>query len=119
MQERKTTTRDSVLGYVIRQARESAGMKQEDLASQVGLPPSSLSRIENGSYSSSVANFISIANALGTTGSELTAQAERYEESIRSMGGEIALKKSDAENMGIALVGAAVLLGALVLLARK
>lgn len=119
MNDYKATTRDSVLGYVIRQARERAGLKQEELAAKVGVPASSLSRIENGSYAVSAANFLAIATALGTTGSDLAAQAERCEAQIRSMGGQVALRKEEADNSGAVLVGAAVLLGALFLLGRK
>lgn len=115
----KATTRDSVLGYVIRQARERAGLKQDDLAAKIGLPASSLSRIENGSYAVSANNFMAIANALGTTGSELAAQVERCEHQIKAMGGQVALRKEEADNSGAVLVGAAVLLGALFLLGRK
>lgn len=115
----KATTRDSVLGYVIRQARERSGLKQEELAGKVGLPASSLSRIESGSYAVSAANMMAIADALGTTGSDLVSQAERCERQIKSMGGQIALRKEETDNSGAVLVGAAVLLGALVLLGKK
>lgn len=119
MTERKATTRDSVLGYVIRQARERAGLKQDELAAKIGLPASSLSRIENGSYAVTATNFMTIADALGTTGSELAAQAERFERQIKSMGGQVTLRKEEADNSGAVLVGAAVLLGTLFLLGKK
>lgn len=113
----QATTRDSVLGYVIRQTRERAGLKQSELAERVGIPTSSLSRIESGAYAVSAANLMQIATVLGTTGADLLTQADRFERQINAMGGQVVLHKEDS-GAGAALVAAAVLLGALVLLGR-
>lgn len=117
MPAQQATTRDSVLGYVIRQARERVGLKQSDLAERVGIPTSSLSRIETGAYAVSAANLMQIASALGTSGADLLNQADRFERQINTMGGKVVLHREDS-GAGAALVAAAVLLGALVLLGR-
>lgn len=117
MQAQQATTRDSVLGYVIRQARERAGLKQSDLAERVGLPTSSLSRIETGAYAVSAATLMQIASALGTSGADLLNQADRFERQIKTMGGQVLVHKED-NGAGAALVAAGLLLGALVLLGR-
>lgn len=55
----------SILGKLLSEAREGAGVKQSDLAAKLGLPPSYLSKIENGTRRLDVIEFIQIAEAMG------------------------------------------------------
>lgn len=53
-----------VLGRVLADARERHGFKQADLAGKLGLPPSYLSKIENGTRRLDVIELIHIAEAM-------------------------------------------------------
>lgn len=53
-----------VLGRVLFTARERAGLKQQDVAARLGLPPSYLSKIENGTRRLDVIELIRIAHAM-------------------------------------------------------
>ena len=53
-----------ILGNVLARARERAGLKQFDVAARLNLPPSYLSKVENGTRRLDVIEFIQIANAM-------------------------------------------------------
>ena len=53
-----------VLGRVIAHAREAKGLKQQDVASRLGLPASYLSKIEHGTRRLDAIEFIQIAEAI-------------------------------------------------------
>ena len=60
-----------ILGQVLVKARERAGLKQQDVAARLGLPPSYLSKVENGTRRLDVIELIRIAEAIGVDASEL------------------------------------------------
>lgn len=60
-----------VLGEVLTQARERAGVKQTDLATRLGMPASYLSKIENGTRRLDVIELVQIAEAMGADPSEI------------------------------------------------
>ncbi len=60
-----------VLGGVLVRARERSRLKQMDLAEKLGLPPSYLSKVENGTRRLDVVEFVHIAEALGADPCEL------------------------------------------------
>lgn len=54
-------------GIRIRQARENASMKSIDLAAELGISETQMSRIENGSSGCTVGTLIQIADVLGVS----------------------------------------------------
>jgi len=54
-----------ILGEAMVRARERAGLKQSEVAAKLGLPPSYLSKIENGTRRLDVIELIRIAEAMG------------------------------------------------------
>ena len=60
-----------ILGQVLVKARERAGLKQQDVAARLGLPPSYLSKVENGTRRLDVIELIRIAEAIGVDAAEL------------------------------------------------
>lgn len=66
-----------VLGEVIVRARERAGLKQADVAARLGLPPSYLSKIENGTRRVDAIELIHIAEAMNMEGASLLGEVEQ------------------------------------------
>ena len=64
-QPEKWRTWTEWVGKRIREARNEAGLTQEQLAAKSGLPQSHISRIENAKHSPARATIEKIANALG------------------------------------------------------
>ena len=60
-----------VLGRVLAQARERAGVKQSDLAARLDLPASYLSKIENGTRRLDVIELVQIAEAMHVDPAEI------------------------------------------------
>ena len=65
-----------ILGNVLARTRERAGMKQFDVAAKLNLPPSYLSKVENGTRRLDVIEFIQIANAMNLDPAELLQELE-------------------------------------------
>jgi len=65
-----------ILGNVLARARERAGLKQFDVAARLHLPPSYLSKVENGTRRLDVIEFIQIANAMGLDPAEVLHELE-------------------------------------------
>lgn len=66
-----------ILGRVLTDARERHGFKQSELAAKLGLPPSYLSKIENGTRRLDVIELIRIADAMSADAAELIRDVER------------------------------------------
>jgi transcriptional regulator with XRE-family HTH domain len=66
-----------VLGEILADARERHGLKQAELAEKLGLPPSYLSKIENGTRRVDVIELIRIAEAMGADPAELIGDVQR------------------------------------------
>lgn len=68
-----------VLGRVLVRAREARGLKQSAVAATLGVPPSYMSKIENGTRRLDVIELVQIAEAMGADPAELIRdlQAER------------------------------------------
>jgi transcriptional regulator with XRE-family HTH domain len=66
-----------ILGEILARARERAGVKQSDLAARLGMPPSYLSKIENGTRRLDVVELIQIAEALGVDPAELVREVTK------------------------------------------
>ena len=60
-----------ILGDILVQAREHAGLKQQDVAATLGLPASYLSKVENGTRRLDVIEFVQLAEAMGVDPGEL------------------------------------------------
>jgi transcriptional regulator with XRE-family HTH domain len=65
-----------ILGNVLARARERAGLKQFDVAARLRLPPSYLSKVENGTRRLDVIEFVQIANAMNLDAAELLHELE-------------------------------------------
>ena len=60
----------------IRELRKAAGLRQEDLARELGVPRQTINAIENNKYDPTLALAFHLAKTLGTTVDELfTPQA--------------------------------------------
>jgi transcriptional regulator with XRE-family HTH domain len=60
-----------ILGAVLTEVRERAGVKQADLAARLGMPASYLSKIESGTRRLDVVELIRIADAIGVEAEEI------------------------------------------------
>lgn len=72
------------LGLVVRERRTSQGLSQEAFAEVCGLHRTYVGSIERGERNITLGNILRIADALGTTASELLAAAERLSNEERS-----------------------------------
>src|SRR5207237_9058298 len=66
-----------ILGEVLVRAREKAGLKQSDVAARLGLPPSYLSKIENGTRRLDVIELIQIAEAMETDPADIVRDLQK------------------------------------------
>ena len=64
-------------GAVLRRARQSAGMTQEQLGLEAGVQRNFISLIETGQNQPTLGTVSKLARALGMKASELVAEAER------------------------------------------
>ena len=69
------TDAQTKLGQTIRQAREQQGFSQENFAFRCGLHRTYLGAVERGERNISLQNILKIAEALGTSASELMKKA--------------------------------------------
>jgi transcriptional regulator with XRE-family HTH domain len=60
-----------VMGRVLVKVRESAGIRQSDVASRLGVPPSWLSKVESGTRRLDAIELIRVADAMGLQPSSL------------------------------------------------
>ncbi|HET7230720.1 MAG TPA: helix-turn-helix transcriptional regulator [Longimicrobium sp.] len=67
---------DQQLGRVLADARRRAGLSQEALAGKAKLHPTYISQLERGLKSPTVRVLVTIANACGTTASEILRETE-------------------------------------------
>lgn len=65
-----------IVGEVVARARERAGVKQADAAARLGMPPSYLSKIENGTRRLDVVELIQIAGAIGADAAEIMREVQ-------------------------------------------
>jgi transcriptional regulator with XRE-family HTH domain len=65
-----------ILGNLLARARERAGLKQFDLAARLSLPPSYLSKVENGTRRLDVIEFVQIAKAMNIDPAEMVRELE-------------------------------------------
>lgn len=70
------------LGMTLRALRTQAGLNQEDLAAQVNLDPTLISRIEAGEADPTWGDTRRIAAALGTSVDRLAELVEELEEEV-------------------------------------
>jgi transcriptional regulator with XRE-family HTH domain len=117
----QVTTRSSIVGGVLTQARNQRGLRQEDLAQAAGLTQATWSRVEKGTTKLAVTDLWKVAPVLGSKPSEILREAEWIEQTLQTNGAEIvetidyeALKK----NAAIFLTGAA-LMAVVVILVSK
>src|SRR2546423_2269263 len=66
-----------ILGNLLARARERAGLKQFDVAARLSLPPSYLSKVENGTRRLDVIELIQIAEAMKVDASELVREVQK------------------------------------------
>jgi transcriptional regulator with XRE-family HTH domain len=66
-----------VLGETLVRARERAGLKQSNVAAALGVPPSYLSKIENGNRRLDVIELIHIAEAMGVDPAEIVSDLQK------------------------------------------
>ena len=64
----------AILGRVLARARERAHVKQSDLAAKLGVPPSYLSKVENGTRRLDVIEFVQIAEAMDADPAEIVTE---------------------------------------------
>jgi transcriptional regulator with XRE-family HTH domain len=63
-----------ILGEVLTRVREAVGVKQAELAARLGVPPSYLSKIENGTRRLDVIELVRIAEAMGADPAEIVRE---------------------------------------------
>ena len=66
-----------VLGDILVRARDRAGLKQSDVAARLELPPSYLSKVENGTRRLDVIELIQIAEVMGVDPAEVIREVQR------------------------------------------
>jgi transcriptional regulator with XRE-family HTH domain len=66
-----------ILGEALIRARERAGLKQSDVAARIGLPPSYLSKIENGTRRLDVIELVRIAEAMEVDPAEIVGDLQQ------------------------------------------
>ena len=66
-----------ILGRVLVRARERAGVKQTEAAAALRLPPSYMSKVENGTRRLDVIEFLQLAAAIRTDPAELMVELAR------------------------------------------
>jgi transcriptional regulator with XRE-family HTH domain len=66
-----------ILGNVLVQARERAGLRQSEVAARLGLPASYLSKVEKGTRRLDVIELIRIAKAMEVDAAEIVRELER------------------------------------------
>lgn len=71
IRNRKSVARNVTPGQRIRELRNSRGLSQADLARTIYMDPATLSRIETGRVSPTIASYSRIAGALGVPLSQL------------------------------------------------
>ena len=67
----------AILGSVLAAARERAGLKQMEVAVRLGVPPSYLSKVENGTRRLDVIEFVRIAEAIGADPREIVGELQQ------------------------------------------
>jgi DNA-binding XRE family transcriptional regulator len=67
----------AAFGAAVRERRVAAALSQEALASRADIERAHMGKIERGQHMPTLAAILRIARALGCTGSELVAMAER------------------------------------------
>ena len=65
---------ESRFGQMVRKSRDGRGWSQERLADEAGLSPQAISNIERGQSSPTLANVVSLSQALGIDLSQLTPE---------------------------------------------
>lgn len=73
---KKSITPIAAFGQVLRQARQAAGMTQEQLSLESGVQRNFISLIELGQNQPTITTVFKLAQALGCLPSELVAKAE-------------------------------------------
>jgi transcriptional regulator with XRE-family HTH domain len=66
-----------ILGEVLVRIRERAGLKQSDVAARLGLPPSYLSKIENGTRRLDVIELVRIAEAMDVDPASIVRELQK------------------------------------------
>ncbi len=66
----------SLVRTLLREYREAAGLRQQDLADRLGLPQSFVSKVESGERRLDVVELRSVCRALGVSLSEFAARLE-------------------------------------------
>lgn len=66
-----------ILGQALIRARERVGLKQSDVAARIGLPPSYLSKIENGTRRLDVIELVRIAEAMEVDPAEIVGDLQQ------------------------------------------
>lgn len=66
-----------ILGEVLVRARECAGLKQSDVAVELGMPASYLSKIENGTRRLDVIELLRIAEAIGAEPGDIVGELRK------------------------------------------
>ena len=78
-----------ILGQVVIRRRKARNLTQENLASALGVQPSSMSRLERGVAMFSVPQLRRVAARLGTTVVSLVGEAEKAAEDNERKGGKV------------------------------
>jgi transcriptional regulator with XRE-family HTH domain len=82
-----------ILGTLLARARERAGLKQFDVAGRLSLPPSYLSKVENGTRRLDVIEFVQIANAMNVDPGEIMRELEA---ALREQAGTVSARTAEA-----------------------
>jgi transcriptional regulator with XRE-family HTH domain len=72
----KTERAYALIGTLLRQRRNQAGLPQVEVAESVGITRSHLSRIESGTKRISIVRLLKICEVLGTDGGQLISEVK-------------------------------------------
>ncbi len=99
-------TYNMIVGGVIRALREERQLTQAQLAAALNMPASTLSRIENGSYSCAVEQLAWIARTLKVIPHHVMERIERSVSLAENQGLQVSIAKQD-DKAALYLLGAA------------
>lgn len=110
-----STTYPAIVGRLLAEERRTRGMKQDELASSIGIQQSALSKLERGEVPLTVEQLALAAEMLDTTPGQILRNADRVAAQARTRGIHVAPRAArEAISSGWVLIGA-LALGALVL----
>jgi len=107
---RPATTYPAVVGYVLGWHRDQAGLNQQELAEQMGMSPSTWSRIERGESALTMDQLAAVAQVLEVEPGRILRDADNVVGQLAKRGVQVERRRvPDAIGAGLALLAGAAL----------